>query len=634
MSEKGKINIQSHNIFPIIKKWLYSEKEIFLRELVSNSIDAITKLKILATQGKLELTDEEFKVTVKISEENKTITIEDNGLGMTKEEIIEYLGQMAFSGAEEFISNYESDGDQIIGHFGLGFYSCFMVSKMVTVDSLSWKEDDKPTRWECDGNPEYTLSEGKRTTRGTTITLQIADDEKEFLDSWKLRDVLRRYCRFLPNQIFLDEELINPDPPIWSSVAGDLKDEDYIDFYKKMYPMEKEPQFWVHINADYPFKLQGVLYFPYLDRHDDLRANKLNLYCNRVFVSSDMNVILPEALSYMRGFIDSPDIPLNVSRSFLQEDNRVRKIASFITKKIATKLVDLRKEDEEKFLKTWENINPYVKLASIRDQKFSKGVSDAIVFETTGDKWLSINEILTANYGESYKDDKETEHFINYSVSGETLDSLIELYTTNSQIVIKALPPMDSHFFQHLEGKHSDIKLKFRRIDSELGTELQAEAPTQIVDNNGKTGKERIEERLKTIILEQEIITEWLKTDDLPLILIFPELERRFREMSAGMPDHPAMFNGKHKVIVNLNHNLIKRLDPLSRDSLDSNTAKEVISHIYNLSLLPHKILDSKTMDSLFVNAGKLLAHLSIKKEDSPEKQDSPGKEDSPEKQD
>ncbi|MBU1240502.1 molecular chaperone HtpG [Myxococcota bacterium] len=611
MSEKGTIEIHTRNIFPIIKKWLYSEREIFLRELVSNSMDAITKLKILANRENIQLGEENFRVDVTVDKEQKTITVSDNGIGMNASEIKEYLAQIAFSGAEAFLEKYKTEGEAIIGHFGLGFYSAFMVSNKVTVESKSYREEDEGVRWTCDGEPEYELEPLEMKQRGTTVTLHISDEEAEFLDTWKIRDILRRYCRFLPFELHLGEERINPDPPLWTRVAGEIKEEEYEEFFTKMFPGDKKPHFWVHINADYPFKLQGILYFPHLDRHDDImRGDKLHLYCNRVFVSSEMNMLLPEALSYLRGFIDSPDIPLNVSRSFLQSDHKVRKIAAFLTRKIADRLMEMRGENEENYLKMWENINPYIKLAAMRDQKFSDRVEDAIVFEKSKGPWVSIDQLLTEAYGEGYKEDKETEHHIYYAVPGETINSLINLYNDTAHPVIKAEPPIDSHFFQHLEAHHVDLKLKFKRIDSELGDELLAESPPQIVDQNGETGKDRIKKRIEGILTEPEIKVEWLKSNDIPLVLIFPEFERRFREMTSAMPNMDQMF-GSHTAVINGNHDLIKRLDTAHREALNDEQAAEVMTHIYNLALLPHKKLEPQILDDLFVKAGKLLAHLS-----------------------
>jgi molecular chaperone HtpG len=610
MTEKGSINIQAKNIFPIIKKWLYSEQEIFLRELVSNSIDAITKVKVLINDGKLKDEEEEFSVKVKILKDENKIIIEDNGLGMTSEEIAKYLGQMAFSGAEDFIKQYEGGSEGIIGHFGLGFYSCFMVSDKVEVDTKSWVEDSKAVKWTCEGDPEYTIDDGERETRGTTITLFVAEDEKQYLEEWKLKEILKKYCRFMPFPIYLGEEIINPDQPIWVKSAKDLKDEDYLEFYKTIYPHQADPHFWIHINADFPFKLQGVLYFPKMENQIDIKTDQLNLYCNRVFVSNEMNVLLPESLKYIKGFLDSSDIPLNVSRSFLQQDSRVRKISAHLTRKIADRLVEIMDDDAEKFYELWKDIHLYIKIICMRDEKFAKRVKKALLFEQNNGGWVNIEDILTKTYGENWEKSEESKH-IYYGVKGETLNSIINLYGETP--VILATPPIDSHYFHYYEGFNRDKKIEFKRVDSELGVELLAEAPNEIVDTDGNTSKDRIINMVKEFLPDVTIKAEWLKKDSLPLVLIFPEFERRFREITQSMNDPKDTF-GTHDCILNLNHSLISRIDPKHANPLSTDRVKDVISHIYQLAKLPHKKMDPESLDNIFINGGKLLTELSLEK--------------------
>jgi len=609
MSEKGQISISAQNIFPIIKKWLYSEREIFLRELVSNGVDAITKLKILAGDGKVNLDEDPLQVKVTFSTEAKTITVEDNGIGMTVEEVRKYLGQMAFSGAEEFIAQYQSGKDGIIGHFGLGFYSAFMVSRKVEVESLSWQEGAQAVRWSCTGEPEYTVEESTKADRGTRIVLHVADDDEEFLDSWKLREILRRYCRFLPVPILIGDEVVNPEPPLWVSKPGDLKDEDYIAFYKKMFPADEEPYFWVHVNADFPFHLQGVLFFPRLNRQDDLRSDRMHLYCNRVFVSSEMNVLLPEAFQYIRGFIDSPDIPLNVSRSFLQQDASVRKIASHLSKKIADRIVELSTERPEEYARMWKELHPYVKFACMRDDKFAERVSAALIYEKSDGTFTSLEDVLKQKYGEDYATDT-TEKHIYYAVPGETLRSLIHLYEEAGLPVILATPPIDSHYFNYYESKHHDAKVSFQRVDAALGPELIADLP-EVVDADGRSVHDRVLERARALLPEVQFEAQKLKKSELPLVLVIPELQRRFKEMIAHQSPRSENPFGAHQCVLNLRHPVVERLDPAHPHPLSEETAREALTHLYDLALLPHKKLDPDAVDRLFVQAGSLMGRLS-----------------------
>ncbi|MBN2725453.1 MAG: molecular chaperone HtpG [Deltaproteobacteria bacterium] len=606
MTEKGQIRIDAQNIFPIIKKWLYSEKDIFLRELVSNGIDAITKLRILANEGRLDMPDEEFRVDVNFDEEKKTLTIEDNGLGMTAEEVKKYIAQIAFSGAEEFIKLYQANDGGIIGHFGLGFYSAFMVSEKVAIESKSWADNTPAVRWVCDGSPEYEIEEIEKEERGTRIILSLLDEEKEYLDRIRLNEILKKFCSYMPFSIYLGSERINPSEPIWTTAVSELKDEDYIEFYKKNYPMERDPEFWVHINADYPFNLQGILYFPSMDRPEEIKSDKLNLYCNRVFVSSEMNALLPETLNYVRGFLDSPDIPLNVSRSFLQSDARVRKISSFIMRKIADRLVELRTEDEEKYTEMWKRINPFIKIAALRDDKFAQRVEEGIVFETSDGKMTSLEELLKKTYGDEWREDKETQHTVFYAVPGETIGSLSRLYEKSGKTVINGTPPVDSHFFYHTELKKAENKIDFKRIDSELSDVVKDDVEEK-EDENGKKPSEEIVETFKEVLSEVEFEAAYLKTDEIPLVLVFPELERRFREMTSHTVGTGDQLWG-HKAIINMNHTLVKRMLAGSENPLDSEQMGLVVKHIYQMATLPHRKMDPQTLDELYISSGSLLS--------------------------
>lgn len=608
MIETGQIRISAQNIFPIIKKWLYSEREIFLRELVSNGVDAITKLKILATDGKVSL-DEELEVKVTFSADAKTITVEDNGIGMTAEETKRYLGQIAFSGAEEFIRQYQAGSEGIIGHFGLGFYSAFMVARKVEVETLSWQEGAQAVRWVCTGEPEFTLEESTLTHRGTRVILHVNDEDAEFLDRWKLRDILRRYCRFLPVPVKIEDEVINPDPPLWVRTPGELQDTDYKDFYKKMFPTEDEPLFWLHINADYPFHLQGVLYFPKLSRQEDFRTDKLHLYCNRVFVSAEMNILLPEAFQYIRGFIDSPDIPLNVSRSFLQQDASVRRIASHLSRKIADRIVEMHEQSPEAFFAMWKDMHAYVKFACMRDEKFAERVAPALVFEKSDGGFSTLESILAQKYGENYRTDEHEKH-VYYAVAGETLRSLIQLYEDVGLPVIMAQPPIDSHWFNYYEARNRDAKVVFKRVDAGVGSELLAELP-DVVDADGKTVKDRVLTRARALMPEVSFDAQKLRKKEIPLVVVIPELQRRFREMIAFSSSRDDEL-GSHTCVLNLRHPLMERFDPSHDCALPEERAREVLSLLYNLAILPHRRLEPAALDRLFVQAGQLLSDLSV----------------------
>lgn len=608
MTEKGTIKIDAQNIFPIIKKWLYSEKDIFLRELVSNSVDAITKLRILANEGRLPMPEEEFRVDVNFDEEAKTLTIEDNGLGMTDEEVKKYIAQIAFSGAEEFIKLYQAGDGGIIGHFGLGFYSAFMVSSKVVIESKSWAANTSAVKWECDGSPEYTIENSAKETRGTKITLHLMDEEKEYLDRIRLEEILNKFCSYMPFSIYLGDKRINPSEPIWTKPTSELKDEDYLEFYRKNYPMEKEPEFWVHVSADYPFNLQGILYFPNMERHEEIKTEKLNLYCNRVFVSSEMNALLPESINYLRGFVDSPDIPLNVSRSFLQSDARVRKISSFIMRKVADRLVELRTDNSEKYLEMWKRISPFIKIASIRDEKFAQRVEEGIVFETSDKRTVSIDEVLKSTYGDNWREDKDIDHEIFYAVPGETPGSLSRLYENSGKTVIHGNVPIDSHYFYNLEMKMRNEKISFKRIDSELSDVVHEEIE-ELVDSNGKKPSEIIAETVKEILGEVEIKALYLKTPELPIVLVFPEFERRFREMTSWNIGGRDELHG-HTCIVNMNHPIIKRMVSDASNPLDPELSRELIKHLYSMASLPHRKMNPEILDELYINSGNLLAKL------------------------
>ena len=475
---KGNISVDSENLFPIIKKWLYSDKDIFLRELVSNACDAVTKLKKLAGIGEASLEDDpQFKVTVRIDKPNGKLIVSDNGIGMTAEEIDKYINQIAFSGASDFLAKYkdeENEGAQIIGHFGLGFYSAFMVSDSVEIDSLSYADGAVPAKWVCDGSMEFDMSEGTRTERGTTITLTIAEDSKEFLEESTIRQILHKYCSFLPTEIYIEnaedeekadtdkeEEKAAPKPinnttPLWMKNPSECTDEEYKEFYRDVFMDFNEPLFWIHLNVDFPFNLKGILYFPKINMEFAGQEGQIKLFNNQVFVADNVKEVIPEFLMLLKGVIDCPDLPLNVSRSFLQNDGYVKKISAHITKKVADKLTGIYNTDKESYEKYWDDINIFIKYGCIRDEKFYDKIKDVIIFKTTDGKYVTLNEYLDG------KDKKEV-----YYVSDPKLQSqYINMFKEQGLEAVELPTMMDTHFNSFLEMKNTDVK--FKRIDSVL----------------------------------------------------------------------------------------------------------------------------------------------------------------------
>ena len=423
--QKGNIRVQTENIFPIIKKFLYSEHDIFIRELVSNAVDATQKLRTLSSIGEAKGELGELKVSIKIDAENKTLTISDNGIGMTSEEVDKYLNQVAFSGAEEFLEKYKGqNGANIIGHFGLGFYSSFMVSDKVTVITKSFKEDSKAVKWECDGSPEFSLEETEREGRGTDIILHLNQESQEFIEAARISTVLEKFCRFLPVPIYFEDKQINNHVPAWTKKPSELSDEDYKNFYKELYPFGEPPLFWIHLNVDYPFNLTGILYFPKIKQSYEIQKDKIQLYCNQVFVTDEVKDIVPEFLMLLHGVIDSPDIPLNVSHSYLQGDPNVRKINAHITKKVADKLEEIFKADRKAFEEKWESLGLFVKYGMITDDKFLEKANKFLILQNTGGKFETLEEYKLST--ETLQKNKDGKNVILYTTDPVQQDVFIQ----------------------------------------------------------------------------------------------------------------------------------------------------------------------------------------------------------------
>lgn len=595
MSQKT-LQIHTENILPIIKKWLYSDKDIFIRELISNACDALGKLQILRDQNLCEVKDEELKIELLIDKANKTLQFLDTGIGMSAEEVEKYIAQVAFSGAEEFAKKYQSQNekDQIIGHFGLGFYSAYMVADKVTLDTQSYLLEHKPAHWSCEGTSSYTLEEGTRSSRGTTITLFINEEEKDFLEESRLKEILDRYCAFLPFPIFLNGVRINEKEPLWLKNSSDCTEKEYLDFYSSLYPTEPDPIFWIHLNVDYPFHLKGILYFPKLNRRFDWSQANIKLFCNRVFVSDSCKDLIPEYLMCLKGAIDSSDIPLNVSRSSLQMDRTVRQLASHISKKVADKLASLYQTEREKFLTAWPDIELIVKLGSLQDDKFYERVSDCVVWKNLSGEWLSLKEYL------AYHPEK-----VFYTADASS--PLLKLY--KPQDVLIANSPIDPSFLSFLESKQ---KISFQRIDGALDASLiDPSREKTLLDTSGKTEAGRIEDLFRSTLEEKglEIEAKSLSSNEIPAFVMLDEQIRRMRDyMALSHSPLPPSLMQKKTLVLNTNNKLISSLLALKEKKPE--LAKEVVRYVYDLSLLSQKELGPDAFPHFIARSNKVLEEL------------------------
>ena len=623
----GKINVTADNIFPIIKKFLYSDHEIFLRELVSNAVDATQKLKTLSRIGESKAELGDLTIQIKLDKEKKTITISDRGVGMTTDEINKYINELAFSGAEEFVKKYEdkSDGAAIIGHFGLGFYSSFMVAGQVEIFSLSHQEGLKGSYWSCDGTPEFTLEESdQKKSRGTDIVLHINEDGEEFLEESRLSELLTKYCKFLPIPIQFGEkeitestgegddkeetkkkvaDIINVTDPAWTKAPADLTDENYRDFYRQMYPTTfEEPLFHIHLNVDYPFDLNGILFFPRIKPNMDLQRNKIQLYQNQVFVTDNLEGIVPDFLTLLHGVIDSKDIPLNVSRSYLQADGAVKKISGHITKKVADKLSSLFKKDREDFQSKWNDIKMIIEYGMLSDDKFFEKSKDFALYPNMEGSYFTFEE-----YQEKIKatqTDKDGSLVILYAADKKAQHGFIKRAQNKDYDVLILDGPLVSHLMQKLEG--GENKVRFARVDSEAIDKLipkEEEAISLLSDEQKEKLKPVIEENVEkstyTVMLEP------LDSSEPPFTITVPEFMRRMKEMSAtggggmmGMGDMPDMYN----LIVNTNHPLVSRI----LDEGDADKQKTMIKEAQNLAMLAQNLLHGEDLtnfvESQFAN--------------------------------
>ncbi len=656
--EHGNLSINSQNIFPIIKKWMYSDHDIFYRELVSNACDAITKLKKLSMIGEYEAPDDiEYKVEIKLSAKDKTIKIIDNGIGMTKDEVDEYINQIAFSGAEAFLEKYKdkANDDQIIGHFGLGFYSAFMVADRVTIDTLSFKDGAESVHWSCDGGTEYDISEGSKTTPGTEITLYLNEDSYEFANEYKAKEVLDKYCSFMPIPIFVTNEdageqteeipeeevnekdtvldtfikdavteevekedgtketvekvpakkmakivkrpvAINDINPLWTKHPNECSDEDYKEFYRKVFHDYKEPLFWIHLNMDYPFNLKGILYFPKINTEYESIEGTIKLYNNQVFVADNIKEVIPEFLLLLKGVIDCPDLPLNVSRSALQNDGFVKKISDYITKKVADKLSGMCKTDKENYEKYWDDINPFIKFGCLKDEKFAEKMNDYIIFKNLDGKYLTLKECLEEN--------KEKHENTVFYVTDEVEQSqYINMFKKEGIDAVILTHNIDQPFITNMESKNEN--LKFKRIDADLSDSFKEETSKDelkdMTEKLSKTFKDALGKENLTVNVEK------LKDASISSMITLSEESRRMQDMMkmygmGGMD--PNMFGAEGQTLVlNANNDLVKYVAEHS----DGENTKIICEQLYDLAMLSHAPLSPEQMTGFIARSNKIM---------------------------
>ena len=613
--KKGKISVKAENILPIIKKWLYSDKDIFLREVVSNSSDAIFKLERLISIGEAQKQDgnEKYEIKVTVNKGKNTLSISDNGIGMTEQEVKDYIAQVAFSGAVDFVEKYkeQTSGEGIIGHFGLGFYSVFMVADTVEIDTMSYKEESVPVKWICDGGSSYQIGEGERTQRGTTLTLHVSEDSKEFLDEYKVREILRKYCAFISYEIIVEDENkekkedeapapVNTTKPLWMKPVKECTDEEYKQFYKEVFHDFMDPLFWIHLNVDSPFQLKAIIYFPKL--RDDVSLmdmGEIKLYYNQVFVADNIKEILPEFLMVLKGVIDSPDIPVNVSRSFLQNDGSVTQIANFIAKKISDKLHSIYNDSREDYTKYWDDIQVLIKYGCIRDSKFFDRMKDVILLKTSDEEYLTVNEYLEGSGDSENK-------VIYYTDNKAQQAANIEMYKSNGLCVAELSHPIDIRFMQELEMKQQG--LRFVCVTAELPDNLTS---GQVVsEEDATTLSDLFSEALANDKLE--VRAEYLKDDKIPALLTLSEQSKRYQEMSKNFGGMPFAMNmgEEFSMTVNRSNPLIEKI--LTSKSEDK---KEVVQalckQIYDIALMSHRELNNGEKES-FIQRSYMLFDLIV----------------------
>jgi len=603
--QTGTIRVQTENIFPIIKKFLYSDHEIFLRELVSNAVDASQKIKTLSSIGEAKGELGDLKVSVKLDKEAGTITISDNGVGMTSEEVEKYINQVAFSGAEEFVQKYKGQNENaIIGKFGLGFYSAFMVSSKVEVITKSFK-DGAAVRWECDGSPEYKLEETTlRTERGTDVVLYVDDESKEFLDDDRLKGILKRFCRFLPVAIYYGEEQINNTRPLWVRKPSELTTQDYQDFYKELYPFSDAPLFWIHLNVDFPFNLTGILYFPKIKQSYEIQKDKIQLYCNQVFVTDEVKDIVPEFLMLLHGVIDSPDIPLNVSRSYLQGDPNVKKINSHITKKVADKLDEIFRNERKEFEDKWDSLGLFVKYGMMTDDKFLEKANKFHIFKSTGaDQFYTLEEYKAAT--EAIQKNKDGKIVLLYTTNPSEQAVFIKAAETKGLKVVEMNTMVDAAFINHIEMKWENVV--FRRVDADIADNLidkQEELKSVLTEDESNKIKEWFNRELTEVQVNVEV--KGLSQDTPPVIATRPEMMRRMKDMahmSGPMGSFYASMPDEVEMTVNGNHPVYRKI--LGESNQEK--AKEMVHNLADMALLSQGLLKGDKLNAFIERSVSLM---------------------------
>lgn len=664
----GKIGVTTENIFPVIKKFLYSDHEIFLRELVANAVDATQKLKALASSGDFKGELGDLNIRIELDENAKTLKIIDKGIGMTGEEVEKYINQIAFSSAGEFLEKYKDQISGIIGHFGLGFYSAFMVANKVTIDTLSWKEDSKAVRWSCDGNPEYTMEDSDKADRGTEITLYLDSESDEFANKERINSLLTKYCKFMPVPVVFGKEqewkdgkyvdtdkdkVINDTDPIWTKAPSELKEEDYQKFYRELYPAHDEPLFYIHLNVDYPFNLTGILYFPRIKDRMSVEKNKIQLYCNQMFVTDQVDNIVPDFLTLLHGVIDSPDIPLNVSRSYLQSDSNVKKISTYITKKVADRLEEIFKNDRKALEEKWDNLKLFIEYGMLSDEKFCDRAMNFALFKNTEGKYCSYEEYRKVIETEQTDKDKKVVYL--YATNTESQYSFIEAAKNRGYDVLLMDCELDSHFVNLLERKLENSR--FARVDSDAIDNLIPK-DDKVRFELSESARNDISEMFKSVLPKEYdyfVDADNLGENSAPVLITQSEFMRRYREMSSmggGMNfygEMPQMFN----ILVNMENPLISRImknktdevgsmaklpDEPAKDASDTEKKKyedekkeivdahndkirsfandnELLKQVIDLALLANGLLKGKALSDFIERSGKVMASAYLKDE-------------------
>lgn len=598
---KGQIGVTTENIFPVIKQFLYSDHEIFLREIVANAVDATSKIKALASTGEYKGELGELKVTVELDESAKTLKITDRGIGMTAEEVDKYINQIAFSSAGEFLEKYKDQASGIIGHFGLGFYSAFMVSTKVTIESLSYREGAKPVFWSCDGSPEFEMGECKKEDRGTVITLYLDSDSDEFAHKERISALLNKYCKFMPFPVEFDGKVVNSVEPIWTKAPSELKEEDYINFYHALYPMEEDPMFYIHLNVDYPFTLTGVLYFPKIKERMAIDKNKIQLYCNQMFVTDHVDNIVPDFLTLLHGVIDSPDIPLNVSRSYLQSDSNVKKISTYITKKVSDRLEEIFKEQRETYEQKWDNIKLFIEYGMLSDEKFCERAMEFALLKDTEGKYYSIEE-YRKSIEESQKD-KDGKLVFLYATNPEDQYTSIKAAKDLGYNVLLMDCELDAHFVGLLEQKIENSR--FARVDSDAAANLipkQDEVKPEMSDDDKKALSELFKAALPTGT-EWEIEPANLGENAEPVFITQNEFMRRWREMSSigGGMNFYGSLPESYTVKVNMENPVIGKI------WADKENTGDTLHQVVDLALLSKGLLKGKDLAEFIARSEELL---------------------------